>query len=67
MSMQKRVYKRLEEAFSPVFLDVIDESDQHRGHGGWREGVEPICGCALWRRLSTGSRAFRAIAWSMRR
>ncbi len=38
MSMQKRVYQCLEEAFSPVFLDVIDESDQHRGHGGWREG-----------------------------
>jgi BolA protein len=24
----------------PAALDVIDESEQHRGHGGWREGGE---------------------------
>ncbi|SDE65330.1 BolA protein [Paracoccus isoporae] len=23
---------------SPSKLEVIDESEQHRGHGGWREG-----------------------------
>lgn len=23
---------------NPSSLDVIDESEQHRGHGGWREG-----------------------------
>ncbi|MBB1491346.1 MULTISPECIES: BolA family transcriptional regulator [unclassified Paracoccus (in: a-proteobacteria)] len=22
----------------PTRLEVIDESEQHRGHGGWREG-----------------------------
>lgn len=22
----------------PSILEVIDESEQHRGHGGWREG-----------------------------
>ena len=22
----------------PTALEVIDESEQHRGHGGWREG-----------------------------
>lgn len=25
-------------ALEPTRLDVIDESEQHRGHGGWREG-----------------------------
>lgn len=29
---------KLTEAFAPEFLDVVDESEQHRGHGGWREG-----------------------------
>ncbi len=24
--------------FSPILLEVIDESEQHRGHAGWREG-----------------------------
>ena len=31
---------KLQAAFSPVELEVVDESDQHRGHGGWREGGE---------------------------
>ena len=25
---------------TPSRLEVLDESDQHRGHGGWREGGE---------------------------
>lgn len=29
---------KLAAAFAPDRLDVVDESDQHRGHGGWREG-----------------------------
>ncbi|MCH8173260.1 MAG: BolA family transcriptional regulator [Proteobacteria bacterium] len=31
---------KLREAFSPDQLEVIDVSEQHRGHGGWREGGE---------------------------
>ena len=27
-------------ALEPTRLEVIDESEQHRGHGGWREGGE---------------------------
>ncbi|MBP7240569.1 BolA family transcriptional regulator [Amaricoccus sp.] len=34
----RSVYEKLSEEFAPVSLDVIDESEQHRGHGGWREG-----------------------------
>ena len=33
-----RLEKKLREAFAPDVLEVIDESEQHRGHGGWREG-----------------------------
>lgn len=31
---------KLEAAFAPSALEVVDESEQHRGHGGWREGGE---------------------------
>ena len=30
--------QKLRAAFHPDRLEVIDESEQHRGHGGWREG-----------------------------
>jgi BolA family transcriptional regulator, general stress-responsive regulator len=29
---------KLAAAFAPGHLEVIDESEHHRGHGGWREG-----------------------------
>jgi BolA protein len=29
---------KLAAAFRPDHLEVVDESEQHRGHGGWREG-----------------------------
>jgi BolA family transcriptional regulator, general stress-responsive regulator len=29
---------KLRAAFAPEQLAVIDESEQHRGHAGWREG-----------------------------
>lgn len=39
-AMAERITKKLEEALRPQRLDVIDESHQHHGHGGWREGGE---------------------------
>ncbi|MEJ1160361.1 BolA family protein [Prosthecomicrobium sp. N25] len=39
-SYQERIREKLTAAFSPARLEVIDESDHHRGHGGWREGGE---------------------------
>ncbi len=32
------LHAKLEAAFAPERLEVLDESEQHRGHGGWREG-----------------------------
>lgn len=36
----ERIRAKLEAAFAPDRLEVIDESEKHRGHGGWREGGE---------------------------
>ena len=38
--MAERITNKLEQALSPQRLTVIDESHQHQGHGGWREGGE---------------------------
>lgn len=40
MSMKSRIEDKLSRAFSPNFLDVIDESHQHAGHAGARPGGE---------------------------
>lgn len=40
MSARERITTKLTEALAPESLDVIDESERHRGHGGWREGGE---------------------------
>lgn len=39
-AMAERITKNLTAALSPSRLEVIDESHQHQGHGGWREGGE---------------------------
>ena len=35
-----RIEAKLRAAFDPVELEVVDASERHRGHGGWREGGE---------------------------
>jgi len=40
MTMAGVIREKLEAAFAPTHLEVIDESEQHRGHAGWREGGE---------------------------
>jgi BolA family transcriptional regulator, general stress-responsive regulator len=40
MTYHQRLTDKLTTAFSPITLDVIDESHQHHGHGGWKEGGE---------------------------
>ncbi|MCZ8376489.1 MAG: BolA family transcriptional regulator [Beijerinckiaceae bacterium] len=39
MGRKERIEQALQ-ALSPAELLVLDESEQHRGHGGWREGGE---------------------------
>jgi BolA protein len=40
MAVTEEIRTRLEAKFRPTRLDVVDESERHRGHSGWREGGE---------------------------
>lgn len=40
MSFKTRIEEKLTAAFHPASLEVIDESADHAGHGGSREGGE---------------------------
>lgn len=40
MAIAEEMRKRLEAAFAPVRLEIVDESERHRGHAGYREGGE---------------------------
>ena len=40
MAVTDEIRDRLQQSFRPETLEVIDESEKHRGHGGWREGGE---------------------------
>ncbi|MGP1358669.1 BolA family protein [Roseicyclus sp.] len=40
MTRTEKIRARLEEAFAPRRLEVIDESERHRGHAGYQEGGE---------------------------
>ena len=40
MTLTEWITQALEERFRPTVLNVIDESQQHAGHAGWREGGE---------------------------
>jgi BolA family transcriptional regulator, general stress-responsive regulator len=39
-SYHDRLRDKLTAAFAPLSLEIIDESEQHHGHGGWRDGGE---------------------------
>jgi BolA family transcriptional regulator, general stress-responsive regulator len=36
----EKIRVKLEEAFAPRLLEVIDDSESHRGHAGYQEGGE---------------------------
>ncbi len=38
MQICEEIETRLRAEFSPELLAVEDDSESHRGHGGWREG-----------------------------
>ena len=40
MSVADEIRARLVQAFEPRSLSIVDESERHRGHSGWREGGE---------------------------
>lgn len=40
MTVTEEIRARLTAAFAPTELEVVDESESHRGHAGYREGGE---------------------------
>lgn len=40
MQRSEEIRQRLQSAFSPQSLDVVDESEAHRGHAGYQDGGE---------------------------
>jgi BolA protein len=40
MTLSDEIASRLRETFAPSRLQVIDESEGHRGHAGYRDGGE---------------------------
>jgi BolA family transcriptional regulator, general stress-responsive regulator len=40
MRIRDQIEQSLQTAFAPSALRVEDDSESHRGHGGWREGGE---------------------------
>ncbi len=40
MTRKDQIYARLQAAFDPQLLEVIDESEKHRGHAGYQDGGE---------------------------
>ncbi|MHB2168502.1 BolA family protein [Alsobacter sp. R-9] len=40
MQIRSTIIGKLTKGLAPVSLDVIDESENHHGHAGWREGGE---------------------------
>ena len=40
MTLTDSIGAALSERLNPISLSVVDESHQHVGHGGWREGGE---------------------------
>ena len=40
MSVTEIITEKLKNAFGPEIFELIDDSEKHRGHGGWREGGE---------------------------
>ncbi len=38
MTIQDEIEAKLRAAFNPHALDVVDDSESHRGHAGWRDG-----------------------------
>lgn len=40
MSKAEKIRAKLAEALTPAVLDVVDDSESHRGHAGYQDGGE---------------------------
>ncbi len=63
MSLGDWIRTTLEERLAPTALSVVDESHQHAGHSGWREGGK-LTSVWMWCRRPSRERAgSSATAW----
>ncbi|MCF6445249.1 BolA family transcriptional regulator [Nereida sp. MMG025] len=56
MSRKKRMEERLTEALAPSVLEIVDESESHRGHAGFQEGGESHFRLVIESAALTGTR-----------
>jgi BolA protein len=54
MRMSERIERKLREAFAPTALTVTDDTHEHHGHSGWREGGETHFSVAVLSDAFTG-------------
>ena len=40
MSVKDKITSKLMQAFAPAEIEVVDDSERHRGHSGYRDGGE---------------------------
>ena len=40
MSVKDTITSKLKQAFTPAEIEVVDDSERHRGHSGYRDGGE---------------------------
>lgn len=40
MAIAQQMHELLTEAFRPTRIEIIDDSEKHRGHSGYRDGGE---------------------------
>ncbi len=64
MHVRSSILRKLTDALQPVTIEVIDESEQHHGHGGWREGGETHFRVRLVSAPSAASRGWSGTASS---
>ena len=59
--------RRLNSALSPTRIELIDDSEQHRGHGGYNPAGESHFTLKIESALSPGRTVSNGSGWSMRR
>ena len=54
MGIVSEIEQNLAEAFSPQVLEVVDDSEAHRGHAGFQEGGESLFNVSICARAFAG-------------
>jgi len=63
MSKADEIRSKLEAALAPSELDVVDDSESHRGHGGYQEGGESHYNLRIRSDVLQARPASHATAW----